>query len=152
MMPFEWGQGPTVHSLSCPAAWSLMAPKHYFGALPSPFPLLSGLSAPPRPPFPSYASDLASNPKSNHPSRPCVMKPCHGGTVLQGPNPYLSHWKGKQEKVEIKERKGLLRMLPQTQHICFRRADATQLLMLFLRGLGKQQGVGDAQARFWCVC
>lgn len=44
--------------------------------------------------------------------------------------------------MEIKERKGLIRILPQPQWLCFRRADTTRWLTLLLRGFWEAE-------RFW---
>ena len=79
------------------------------------------------------------------------------GTVPQGhglavtgppPNACLSNCKGNQEKLEIKERKELIRILAQPQWLCFRRADTTRSLMPVLRGLRKEVGFGRCSGAF----
>lgn len=91
---------------------------------------------------------------------PSVTERYHGwprGTVPQGhglavtgppPNACLSNCKGNQEKLEIKERKELIRILAQPQWLCFRRADTTRSLMPVLRGLRKEVGFGRCSGAF----
>lgn len=71
-------QDPAVRlSPSSPATWSPTAPGSYFDVPHPPFPLYLGVSAPCRAPFPlcsPHASELAINPKCNHPSHPCVLE------------------------------------------------------------------------------
>lgn len=80
-----------------------------------------------------------------------------GGPVPQGhglavagppPNACPSNCKGNQEKLEIKERKELIRILAQPQWLCFRRADTTRSLMPVLRGLRKEVGFGRCSGAF----
>lgn len=105
------------------------------GALPHPG--LSSCCAPRLPP------SLPSTPNATTHHIPALQSANAGSTVPQGHRLAvvgLSNWKGNREKMEIKERKELIRILPRPQWLCFRRADTTRLLMPFLRGLRRAVG------------